>query len=346
MPTTTTIVAVTLLAVSLLALFLGTNDVEDAVSIAFVGNSFTFVNDLPRVMEALGNLQRQDSCLHGATSITSLLQEGNGMYYHWGNSSVGDDTYFPDFGACTVRQLLLGYDEGLANGYYDADYYTDDGLNPCFQDAYYLKYSVAWRENLLAGESSSSSFHWDYVVINDHSMAPAVEENKNQSVATLWESYAPMLKATQSIPILFQTWAYWREDVNMTEFVDIPTFTLRLQEGYEEYAEILEEALPDHLKPEIAPVGLGELVSVLCHANSFVELMDIISIKVDRFFLNWIAFHFMLFCYSISCRLGGEFFRLGTALWRRLVPSESSRDISGRLCHLYHHSQKASTGIE
>lgn len=66
-----------------------------------------------------------------------------------------------------------------------------------------------------------------------------------------------MLNATESIPILYQTWAYWREDVNIIEFVDIPTFTSALKEGYEYCAEILEEVLPNHLKPEIAPVGLG-----------------------------------------------------------------------------------------
>lgn len=253
-----------LLAVSSLVVLLATdrNSNADEASIAFVGNSFTFVNDLPRVVEALseGKLQRQDSCLHGATSVTSLLQRGNGMYYHWGNTSL--DGEFPDFGACTVRQLLLGYDEGLVNGY-DENYYKDDGLNPCFQDANYLQYSAARRSpeaiQNIYGESviGSSSPHWDFVVINDQSMYPAVYKKRMKSVSTIWDTYAPMLNVTQSIPILYQTWAYWREDINMTDFVDIPTFTYRLKEGYELYAETLEEALPDHLKPEIAPVGLG-----------------------------------------------------------------------------------------
>ena len=233
----------------------------DATSVAFVGNSFTFVNDLPRVMEALseGKIQRQDSCLHGSLSVITLLQKGNGMYNHWGNSShdYGD---FPDFGACTVRQLLSGNDEGLLNNY--EDYYTDDGLNPCFQDPDYLEYSIEIRsqegsQNNDDASASSSSRRWDYVVINDQSMYPAVYKKRMKSASTLWEEYGPMLNATDTAPILFQTWAYWREDINMTGFVDIPTFTSLLEEGYEYYAGILEEVLPTHLKPEIAPVGLG-----------------------------------------------------------------------------------------
>ena len=220
-----------------------------SASIAFIGNSFIFVNDLPRVMEALseGEIERQDSCLHGALSVTSLLQRGNGMYNHWGNSTKDEE--FPDFGACTVLQLLMGYDEGLVDDF--EDYYTDDGLNPCFQDSNYLQYSVTTRY------ASSSSLGWDFVVINDQSMYPAVYGKRMKSASTLREDYGAMLNATQSIPILYQTWAYWREDINMTGFVNIPTFTYNLKQGYEYYAEILEEVLPDNLKPKIAPVGLG-----------------------------------------------------------------------------------------
>jgi hypothetical protein len=219
-------------------------------------------------MESLseGNIQRQDSCLHGSLSVTTLLQKGNGMYNHWGNSTR-DENGFPDFGACTVVQLLFGYDEGLVSDDYE-EYYTNDGLNPCFLDGDYLEYSIAIRspeehqnfdDELDDGSSAArvSSRRWDYAVINDQSMYPAVYNKRMKSASTLWEEYGPMLNASESKPILYQTWAYWRKDVNMTDFVDIPTFTSLLQEGYEYYAEVLEEILPNHLKPEIAPVGLG-----------------------------------------------------------------------------------------
>lgn len=57
------------------------------------------------------------------------------------------------------------------------------------------------------------------------------------------------------------TWAYWREDINMTDLVvDIPTFTSRLYQGYQQYAEILQLQLPQSQAPRIAPVGLAFLL--------------------------------------------------------------------------------------
>jgi hypothetical protein len=44
---------------------------DSIISVAFVGNSFTFVNDLPRIIEAFnedGKI-RQDSMLHGALTV-------------------------------------------------------------------------------------------------------------------------------------------------------------------------------------------------------------------------------------------------------------------------------------
>lgn len=100
---------------------------DDAISVAFLGNSFTFVNDLPRVMGALseGKTRYDDKIrvctLYGALAVTSLLNKGNGMYNWWGNSNFqnnnnGDDAtvslilehvpslnYFWD----TTRRLLI-----------------------------------------------------------------------------------------------------------------------------------------------------------------------------------------------------------------------------------------------
>jgi hypothetical protein len=48
-----------------------------AVSVAFLGNSLQYVNDLPRVMEALhgdGKL-RQDSTFHGSVGLGSLFHK-------------------------------------------------------------------------------------------------------------------------------------------------------------------------------------------------------------------------------------------------------------------------------
>ena len=54
------------------------------IRVAFIGNSITFVNDLPRFMEALSNNHiSQNSCLHGATRLRTILNTGNGMYNKW-----------------------------------------------------------------------------------------------------------------------------------------------------------------------------------------------------------------------------------------------------------------------
>ena len=209
---------------------------------------------------------RQDSMLHGALTFTSLLKKGNGMYYWWENSTYTDEhilSSYPDYGSCTVTQLLLSYDEALANY---GDYYTDDGLNPCFQDPNYLEYSIMIRSSsstttaLDDYDDEHYSFGWDYVVMNDQSMSPAIYNKRIQSASSLQKIYGPMLLETNSMPILYQTWAYWRDDIDMSDFVDISTFTYLLKEGYEYYASILEEALPDNLKPRIAPVGIAFLV--------------------------------------------------------------------------------------
>eukprot|EP00537_Pseudo-nitzschia_pungens_P009239 CAMPEP_0172380010 /NCGR_PEP_ID=MMETSP1060-20121228/70218_1 /TAXON_ID=37318 /ORGANISM="Pseudo-nitzschia pungens, Strain cf. cingulata" /LENGTH=307 /DNA_ID=CAMNT_0013107755 /DNA_START=336 /DNA_END=1259 /DNA_ORIENTATION=+ len=251
-------------ALALSSMLLTGQNSKTAISVAFVGNSLAFVNDLPRVVETMseGQIAKQDSCLHGRLTVTELLETGNGMYYFWADddSDRSDNDGFPDFGACSVPQLLLGYDEGIADDNFE-DYYTIDGLNPCFEDPDYLEYATATRspENDESSNKDSAS-RWDYVVINDQSMHPAVYYDRMESASTLLTVYVPMLNASNSIPILYQTWGYWREDIDMTGFVDVPTFTTRLREGYEYYSAILTEALPRHLTPRIAPVGSAFLV--------------------------------------------------------------------------------------
>lgn len=247
---------------------------KQTVTVAFVGNSFQFVNDLPRVMEYFGNGKlMQDSTLHGSLNFYTLTRKGNGMYHRWQNSTAAiNEDGFVDYGACTVPQLLLGYDEWLED--YEENYY-DDGKNPCFQEPDYLEYATRIRASpeylyKLYGENSTSSTltqrerppPWDYVVLNDHSMRPNDWNFKRQQSAySLANTYAPMLEKIDAIPILYMTWGYWRNDFEqMYALVDIPTFTTKLYEGYQYYAEVLSKALPDGQEPRIAPVGLAFLV--------------------------------------------------------------------------------------
>jgi hypothetical protein len=240
---------------------------RQTISVACIGNSFQFVNDMPRVLEYFGNGQlKQDSVLHGSLNFYSITRKGNGMYHRWNHSETAiNRDGFVDYGACTIPQLLLGYDE-LLDEY--EDNYVNDGKNPCFQEPEYMEYATLMR-NLTADEAQKRAFEervpsppWDYALLNDQSMRPTDWNNKRESSArALQNTYGPLLLDAQATPILYMTWGYWRDDFDdMDNFVDIPTFTRQLYEGYQYYAEALQEVLPETQKPRIAPVGLAFLL--------------------------------------------------------------------------------------
>jgi hypothetical protein len=114
------------------------------ISVAFVGNSMQYYNDFPRFMEEISNGHlHQNSCLHGNADLRNLLIWGNGMYNIWGhsgNARIGEDggsSGLHDFGACTVAQLLFGYDADLdqrmEEGTVDDDTYEKDYSDDFFR---------------------------------------------------------------------------------------------------------------------------------------------------------------------------------------------------------------------
>jgi len=177
-----------------------------------IGNSMMYYNDMPRLLEALSEDRiQQDSCLHGDASLSTILITGSGTYKIWKqgvgqfqnastelfdesgkartsnskNNNAGYKERLYDYGACTVPQLLFGYDATLdqkmqdwsfentiddddsnEDFYFDDDeYYTmdyandiynynfdsyDDGSNPCLMDPNYYRYrnSLYWQDGL------------------------------------------------------------------------------------------------------------------------------------------------------------------------------------------------------
>ena len=115
-----------LVAVVAMAFLLAPNHPR-ITTVAMIGNSMMYYNDLPKVLEAMSdkklgdNTTRtlyQDSSLHGDADFEVHLQSGNGMYEKWqtGNARIwsrAKNYYLYDWGACTPEQLLLGYDERL-----------------------------------------------------------------------------------------------------------------------------------------------------------------------------------------------------------------------------------------
>jgi hypothetical protein len=289
MPASSTILAVGIvlwLSFTLSPLVVRHSPVQKPTNVAFVGNSFTFVNDLPRLIEALGNNNNnvrsartptihQDSMLHGSLSFSSLLRKGNGMTKWWHTnaakiSEYRNGTLLYDYGSCTITQLLLGYDPNLSENNINR-YYNDDGSNPCFQSVDYLEYSQYNRNNNNKNTSTKmmmAANRWDFVVLNDQSMNPAILSSRTTSIAVLQDYYAPLLLQVGAIPVLYSTHGYWRTSINMTNALnphgqqgaavnDVPTFTSRLHRGYQLYAQALRDAnLPE---VRIAPVGLAFL---------------------------------------------------------------------------------------
>ncbi|CAB9528919.1 expressed unknown protein [Seminavis robusta] len=182
------------------------------IRVAMIGNSMMYYNDFPRFLEAMsqGSIE-QDSCLHGDATLHSILITGSGTFDVWRtgvavitNASVElyhenydeeeeqqqeynsryDFTRLYDYGACTVPQLLFGYDKNLdqkmedwafdetyeSHGddfFDDDDYYAldhddeiyaydfdsfMDGSNPCLMDPNYY----AYRNYLYWGGDSNN----------------------------------------------------------------------------------------------------------------------------------------------------------------------------------------------
>lgn len=94
-------------------------DWDRELKVAFIGNSYLFVNDIPRLVQALSDWKiQQNSCLHASGSLEALLITGNGMYPRWKTSAADMDVQYTDsygqlseiydYGLCTIPQMLQG----------------------------------------------------------------------------------------------------------------------------------------------------------------------------------------------------------------------------------------------
>eukprot|EP00977_Amphora_coffeiformis_P011508 scaffold2767_cov177-Amphora_coffeaeformis.AAC.82 len=253
-----------------LALILPSTPSEPVLRVAFIGNSITFVNDMPRFIERLdGNKYIiQDSCLHGSLNLLSLAYKGNGMYNKWrtehavieddGRGTHGERNLH-DFGACSIPQLLLGHDQEL---YDENSGKYSDGKNPCRRNTDYL----AYRESLY---DWSGTLTWDYVVMNDQSRQPTLYRRRKKSLMALRQVYAPLLRTVQATAVFLVTYGYvaniptnvdddasaWKDTPTETED-DMPYFTSALYYGYQEYQQVLEQR---GVPVRMAHVGLAFL---------------------------------------------------------------------------------------
>ena len=237
-------------------------DWDQELNVAFIGTAFFYVNDISRVMESISDYHiHQMSVIHPGGSLGSLLATGNGMYQVWQTeeADIGEGYYenyggyrtMYDFGACSVAQLLQGYDEYMDGGNAYGVYY-DDGLNPCLQDNIY--------ENYVANKLVNESFKWDFVVFADQTKRMAMELARNDTVTVLVDNYAPFLLDSGATPVIVGPHAFMSSKTNMTGLGNIPAFTALIHQGVDAYVEALANELPQSQAPVVCPLHLGFLL--------------------------------------------------------------------------------------
>lgn len=249
-------------------------DWAEEKSIAFVGNSYLFVNDVPRLVQKIGRGKiHQNSCINPSASLGKLLRAGNGMYEVWQTENAltykfdtewsGQDEVY-DYGMCSVFQLLEGYDNDLTYKNYNGAYYYEQGTNPCFEDENYILY--------LNDRSLKYPEIYDYVVINDQTRRMADPDAREDSIEALKYAYAPMIADSRAIPLIVDTHAYPEEaGTNITEYTDdatddetyfksIPYMQARINRGVDEYVKALKYNLPSYQAPRVIPIGMAYTV--------------------------------------------------------------------------------------
>ena len=298
----TTVASSLVLAIVLLKLGITPDTYQKTIQVAFIGNAVQYFNDFPRFMEVIsGDHVIQNSCLHEDATFFNLLQSGNGMLkkFNTDKARIGDgNSDLFDYGACTVHQLLFGYDGflygdwkkyniSLVDSSYTGAY--NDGLNPCYADSNYLSY--------VSKKFLSHPMKWDYVVMNDDLQTPGISESRQKSLGILMSTYAGWFAQTGSIPVFLDTPAYWTGFQNLSTFVNVPTFTSLTYEGYREYAGLLGSLLPAAQKPLVAPVGIAFLAVWEDDYEMWTKLFhyDEVNVSPHGTFLQGCVVHHTLF---------------------------------------------------
>lgn len=195
---------------------------DSAIAIAFLGNSMLYFNDCPRLVQQMIEetiaVVKQDTCLRGGATLTSLWEKGNGMSRKFATEQALIETSrtFDELNSTAVPRPV--YDVGAAT-----------------------------VQELLRAEPS-----WDFVILNDYTQGPARPESRAATQKILREKYAPLLQ--DSIPVIVQTPAYRIEGIKDTaDLGDFEAFTDHLAHGVRSFVDTLQHAGIDDCR--IAPVG-------------------------------------------------------------------------------------------
>ena len=201
-----------------------------SIRVGFVGNSFTYYNDLPGLLSRATGLAC-DACTRGGASLASLLRDG------------GDGTGLAAvrFAKAAIARARGGGPKAVAEAAEAARVAADATTD------------VPPARDLRA---FLGDVQRDVVVVQDFSRGPI--KSRDEGVSAL-RRLAPLLREARVV-VLFSTWAYDNKLTRADEDLRDTTKMARgLAEGYEEYARALQDAGVETIA--IAPVGAAfELV--------------------------------------------------------------------------------------
>ena len=202
-----------------------------SIRVGFVGNSFTYYNDLPGVLSRATGVAVH-ACTRGGASLASLLRDG------------GDGT-----GLAAVRFAKAAL--ARARG-------ADASTKAEAAEAARVAADVATDAPAVAQDLRAflGDVQRDVVVVQDFSRGPI--KTRDEGVSAL-QRLAPLLREARVV-VLYSTWAYDNKLTRADEDLRDTTKMARgLAEGYEEYARALQDAGVETIA--IAPVGAAfELV--------------------------------------------------------------------------------------
>ena len=226
------------------------------LKIAFVGNSILFIHDGPGLLVA-------------------MLEASGDLY----------DTV--EYDAC------LSAGASLVTLWKDHAPMVSGGCSPQFSTT---KGTTMTMERLLVGNADDpvQPKQWDFVVMNDQTMAPAFSVTRRKSLTMLNTTYAPKLYQAGATPILLQTAAYRTEKAR--EVYGLGTFegfTQKLTDGYQAYSTVLTDYFeqqhnlqqhsqsnrPYPTKAWIAPAGSA--YAFLQHNPGKLDLFDKLYLDDD-----------------------------------------------------------------
>lgn len=195
-----------------------------------------------------------------------------------------DDNVVWDFGACSMEMLLFGHDVDQAQAEHDEwweyreeqhikddDAWTASGegdrdprqTNPCMQSQAYLNFLASLPLSDI--RRSVPQGGWDFLVLDDRTAGPRLQENRDTSLAALQDTFLPLIQESKVTPLLLVTSAYWThrdadDDANDNTFQNITYWSVQTYEGYKQYANYLRKALPRSQRPRLVNMDVAFLV--------------------------------------------------------------------------------------